>query len=266
MSATEIDLSKSYLGICQCCFREQVTKTLKNGESLRLVLHGYERPGSGYIIGDCSGHGYAPYEISCERTKEYKAILEAMIVRRRADLAKLPHAASLTIQVKDYDQDRYGRAVKVITIGRDWCGDDARHFGAPYDTFERRLKLAIANLESEIRHIEFDMKMLAQKIAEWKYAPETLRDHETVKADRARATAEEKAWKAFCRNWKQLWKYVAGTIAEHKRSSDYIAEAKEYGWNMEKVAADHRAKWGHLPTFPTNKERAAARKAKKEAA
>lgn len=52
-------------GTCQGCFKDQKTR---DG---RLVLHGYKRPGHGYILGNCWGHGYAPYQISCERTKQF---------------------------------------------------------------------------------------------------------------------------------------------------------------------------------------------------
>lgn len=53
-------------GLCSCCFRLQ--KLDANGN---LVHHGYERPGYGYIVGDCYGVGLKPLEVSCDGTKSF---------------------------------------------------------------------------------------------------------------------------------------------------------------------------------------------------
>lgn len=56
-------------GTCPCCFRKQKAR------DTRMVLHGYQRPGYGYIVGDCFGVRYAPFEVSCDGTKAYIARL-----------------------------------------------------------------------------------------------------------------------------------------------------------------------------------------------
>jgi len=65
------DLSTRYLGWCPVCERD--IKVRDNA----LVHHGYQRPGHGYIVGDCFGVGYEPYEVSSRCCKEYlKLVLD----------------------------------------------------------------------------------------------------------------------------------------------------------------------------------------------
>lgn len=49
--------SENPMGICPCCFRAQKVKP-----SGTMFVHGYERPGYGYIIGGCPGDMFKPYE------------------------------------------------------------------------------------------------------------------------------------------------------------------------------------------------------------
>ena len=71
-------------GTCQICFRKQQTR--KGG----LVLHGYKRPGWGYTVGKCLGCDHAPFEVSCERTKEFLAkVLRPALASAEKRLAAL---------------------------------------------------------------------------------------------------------------------------------------------------------------------------------
>ena len=59
-------------GTCGACFRN--IKLVQRGEKTVMALHGYNRPGDGYIIGECWGGNHSPYELSDEATKR---VLEA---------------------------------------------------------------------------------------------------------------------------------------------------------------------------------------------
>jgi hypothetical protein len=48
-----------------------------------MVHHGYVRPGRGHIVGDCFAVRRAPYEVSCDATRDYHARLSG----RRATAA-----------------------------------------------------------------------------------------------------------------------------------------------------------------------------------
>lgn len=71
------------MGTCQACFSVQ---KLPKG---RIALHGYERPGDGFIYGDCWGSHELPFEQSCEITKialnNYLASKERLLKYQTSD-------------------------------------------------------------------------------------------------------------------------------------------------------------------------------------
>lgn len=77
-------------GTCQACGGQQV---VADG---RIVLHGYQRPGLGWINGRCMGTGYEPAEHNVALTgMTIKACREAA-VEARAALANAPKLDRLT--------------------------------------------------------------------------------------------------------------------------------------------------------------------------
>lgn len=96
-------------GTCQCCFNPQ--KVSKGGGKL-MSLHGYQRPGIGYIIGDCMGQGEQPYEVSCELTKKLRGVVMGMKQEADAYLAKLKadevEELPASIPTNEKENDRYG--------------------------------------------------------------------------------------------------------------------------------------------------------------
>jgi len=75
-----------YVGNCQICEHDQ-----KLTVDMKMVHHGYRRPGHGTIEGDCPCVGADPYEVSCDRIKSYvKGLREALRVTnaRRAEIAE----------------------------------------------------------------------------------------------------------------------------------------------------------------------------------
>lgn len=67
--------SATHQGTCQCCGAIQKL----HGD--RLVLHGYQRPGTGEAVGRCPAVGQPPYELSCDWIK---GALPSMIQQRDA--------------------------------------------------------------------------------------------------------------------------------------------------------------------------------------
>lgn len=61
-------------GTCQICER---TCKLPKG---RISLHGYNRPGTGWINGRCPGSNELPYELSCEALARF--IATVLVARR----------------------------------------------------------------------------------------------------------------------------------------------------------------------------------------
>jgi hypothetical protein len=75
-SVTEVAGRLRYRGHCQFCGNAQV---VDNGV---LVLHGYSRPGIGYVFNECPCVGRKPLEAEQKLTEDY-------LVQARAELARL---------------------------------------------------------------------------------------------------------------------------------------------------------------------------------
>lgn len=179
-------------GTCACCFG---TFVVKKGV---MVLHGYKRPGIGYIIGNCPAtRTFKPYEVSVEGTKymlglatdylhvktNYLKSLKAGEIKSFVVKTKSPAYLAAKGLVRIYMPDSQ-RFVNLTVVK----GDGQKEPGT-YSTvewYETALKSAIYETEQTIDSIESDIKFLNGKIAEWK--PVNL---EVKLADAAAKIAEE---------------------------------------------------------------------------
>lgn len=163
-------------GTCQCCFNPQ--KVSKGGGKL-MSLHGYQRPGCGYIIGDCMGQGEQPYEVSCELTKKLRTQVENMRKSSQEYLAKLNanEVEELGAEVKtnEKERDRFGylrTKYTVVTVKRGAEASQNPFF--PNETWERVPSFeslredAISATERRIRQMTSHIDFLTTKITEWK--------------------------------------------------------------------------------------------------
>ncbi len=180
-------------GQCQACFREfavkPVAKSSKyiNIESIPrgkigLVLHGFERPGCGYLKGMCWGAGHPPYELSCEVTKAWcKSLKKVVLPAQKDHLRRLiareinTFTFSYRLYVNDPNRRGYGgyKDFEVqVTEGEPLPSNFPEGHRAP--DFNHLRKIAVANAESEIRHTEKFIVFLDDRITNWRYAPEKL--------------------------------------------------------------------------------------------
>jgi len=58
-----------------------------------MVHHGYLSPGRGHIVGDCFAVGRAPYEVSCDATRDYRAALQERLLAAHGFLTRLEAGA-----------------------------------------------------------------------------------------------------------------------------------------------------------------------------
>lgn len=144
-------------GTCPCCFRTQkLTPKSKHGSDLSrpgMVLHGYERPGFGFIEGNCFGVGWPPFELSSEGT-------EAMIppITKQIQNLKLSDLLERPEKVEDL-ADRFNvrkRHLKSETDPRDW---------------ESLLKEAVHRTKEKLSAMEDLKRELEQKARSWKPQP-----------------------------------------------------------------------------------------------
>lgn len=226
---TTLDLSKSYAGTCQACFNVQVTKNTGGRGQLAMVLHGYSRPGHGWIVGDCAGHGVQPYELSCEHTKMWRDTVALQLARTQVYLARLraDEVDELRIEVdvpRAKRKDRWARETKSIVIGRDWVDPNAKQWaGKPHD-FQWHRQNKISEQEMHERQMASTIKFLNEKITAWKYAPELLVEHDTYVANATRKSKEEAAAAKATRNatktqkaFNLAFRYVGQAISRHKK-------------------------------------------------
>lgn len=237
-----------FVGTCQACFGDHVVTP--EGE---IVLHGYKRPGDGAVRGDCIGTKREPYELSCELTKR---MLQTMMQTQE----------SSTTRLKQLEEDQVDflwitivvgpRQERPLKIGRDYSVSS-------YNNFEWHRRRAVAQLKSELDVLGRQVEFFSKKVADWKHAPEALRDHETlVREEKAVAAAKREA-RLWATNWKRLWAYIGSSIRNYKDESAWIAQVVAGGASQEvkqKRVEEFTKKYGHLEPWPTDKERANARK------
>jgi len=168
--------SGSPTGTCQCCFG-----TFKAPKSVTLSLHGYERPGNGYIVGRCRGEGHVPFEVSCEQTKIWLQELKGIRDGMKERLAKLEVNAieELVAWVDTNERDRNYRHVKkavVVKRGEEEKRnpfypetDSFRYYKIP--SFDALRKSTINEVKGNISQVENDITFVAGKVDSWVATP-----------------------------------------------------------------------------------------------
>jgi hypothetical protein len=143
---------------CPVCFRDILLDDAK-----KMVHHGYERPGHGYIVGDCFGVGYEPLEVSKKGSEAYLAkILRPHLAGRKLHLAELK-SGEIT-QFVELPRPRHNgqgpkEEPKIIT-----------KLDQP-EEFARRMERAIAATEHQIALVKADIATFEKVIPEWQPKP-----------------------------------------------------------------------------------------------
>lgn len=165
-------------GICQACLGEFHVHAKK------MVLHGYKRPGTGYIEGDCVGVGEAPYELSCELQKKLVASSRAKIADLQKNIDKL---SSPTFAGNLFVDGAYNPKIR---------GYDQVEVGPSDHRWNYKREALISNWRSLARQIQHNVDRWEAMIADWKIRPVRSFEEiqEQVKAQReAAAGARQRA-------------------------------------------------------------------------
>jgi hypothetical protein len=130
-------------GTCAACFRN-----IKLAPTGLMALHGYERPGHGYIHGRCVGGNHRPYELSAEGT-------ELMLQGTRNMLASVQkRLAALQAGPEKVESTNWRNEVLVHPKG---TPEYTRHVEHQIDEAERLIK-----------HLEYDVRIYEYLIKDWK--------------------------------------------------------------------------------------------------
>lgn len=177
-----------HIGNCQICERDQKLLEGRNLLGLRLVHHGYRRPGYGSIEGDCPGVGELPYEVSCELLKTYKVNMERHLVGLQAFAAKL--AAREVTSFEVLERRGYGSRDAELVEYRAGVTEPYR--------FERAFERLVRESERNIEGVRHAIARAAQRIESWRPMPiRTIEEEEAktsaLRAERAKDAAERRA-------------------------------------------------------------------------
>lgn len=153
-------------GLCPVCFGDYVVTSHHDARNKRvttkMVHHGYERPGVGYIVGDCHGVGFEPFEVSCEGTKSWLGVLKQTLARTKDLLNGVDKLESVSV-VTGTKYTGYGRRrvalpeYKVIKRGE---------LG-----FDREIEILRGKYERQIESLKRDIATYTKHIADWKPQP-----------------------------------------------------------------------------------------------
>ncbi len=136
-------------GTCPCCFGGFKLRDVAGNPG--MVIHGYKRPGCGYIISNCHGVNYLPYELSCSGTRVIRSLAEHHVNMLEAQLGLL-RAQPETLYIA-------GRNKEERVVPR----------GSPSYNYE--LSSKIQHVEWEIRSVRKDIALFITKIDTWTLQP-----------------------------------------------------------------------------------------------
>jgi len=160
-----------YIGTCPVCERQQRL------HKMRMVHHGYRRPGTGEIEGDCFGVGYPPYELSSEGTEDY---LEKLLGQREhyQDFLRRLEAGEVRTLHKDVSIGRFSPPKMVTLTPADG-----------YD-FDEELRSRIRDTRYYIRGLDTEIARCERLIKDWVKRPVRTIEEEAQELERLRVERE----------------------------------------------------------------------------
>lgn len=134
-------------GTCPVCFNEQ---KLNGGF---MVLHGYSRPGHGYVEGKCFGVGFEPFEKSSKGTVKWVEKLKNFLANSKKSLKELKSGKVKTLSYPV--RFKAGRPeLETIEPG--------------HKNWSQALDNATRKVEGDIKQVNSDIDWYTKKIDNWK--------------------------------------------------------------------------------------------------
>jgi hypothetical protein len=171
--------STRYIGLCPVC-----QNFIKVRDGL-LVHHGYERPGFGYIVGDCFGVHRPPHELSVETAKTWLEVMLGRMQELERRLERLPELQQLPEKVFTGRKSEIVYRKKSEVSEYDW------------NLLYRAEKL---NVEMSLREVKREVARVQALVDTWKPMPlktveEDVASKKAASAVRKEAQREVKAAK-----------------------------------------------------------------------
>lgn len=143
------------MGTCPACFGtfKLLPKTKRGHDKTMpgMVLHGYKRPGTGYIHGNCFGQDWPPFELSKEGTEAFLEALKNTEDDVEKAISNLKAGRIDTLYVEEKTKMR-----AVTREDPDWA---------------KVLKSKIEENEARLSNIQFVIGIVKKNLAGWKPEP-----------------------------------------------------------------------------------------------
>lgn len=206
-------------GTCAVCMRRQI---VWDGA---MVLHGYQRPGCGWITGDCFGTRRPAWELDPEAAVEFVGMLRGHVARLALRLTALRAGTVDTLSKRVEVLDERGRYVLDDDRRRTWKNVDVAR-GEP--EFAKLEAYEIGNTERDHAAAEAEVRALDKRIAAWKPAPLLPYD--------APPPVEEKpveiVWEPKCSLYVARRPGTTRSVGSGHDPAEVYAEANRKGWTL----------------------------------
>lgn len=153
-------------GTCPCCFGNfklvPRTKEGKDKSMPGMVLHGYERPGIGYIDGNCPGMNWPPFELSPEGTQHALLRAESWLKAAKESLDRWSNPDNIT-EIHEIERSLIpGRQLSTKVYKKEETN--------PHD-WDRLYRRQLADVKLNWDKADTQVKFLERKIASWTLQP-----------------------------------------------------------------------------------------------
>jgi len=152
-------MSEKLVGECQICQR---THKLRGK---LLVLHGYQRPGHGYITGECPGVGFEPYELSCARCVSF---LDWLLKKVETTNARHDSLIQGTASIRVYFDKRYPSNLRLEPTR---IADQAREIEPQDEEYENLRRQAEHATARKLDRMVLDVGYYTARVENWKPRP-----------------------------------------------------------------------------------------------
>jgi hypothetical protein len=164
---------------CPCCFRAMALN--KGGLVMR---HGWQEQGgrragsygNAWHVGECFGVGYAPYEVSCQGTKDFREVL----LRTKAQMEKgLATLEARPAKLRGSYTKGYGRNAETVKFELEDDGGDLENltyadrrdsYSNPTGSYAWNLKQRLDAAKRDLKALQHDLDFLTKAVEDWKAA------------------------------------------------------------------------------------------------
>lgn len=176
-----------FLGFCPCC--EGTFKVRDDN----LVHHGYQRPGWGYIVGDCYGACKTPHELSPETAKGYLELVTKYLAETKKSLAALPSKTELRVTTHKGETKTIEKTERPAG-GFDWDNDRKGSLALlqKCEEWERAYASREYELRSQERGLTRDVARMTAHVETWEAKELTTVEEESIQAAKLKAARETK--------------------------------------------------------------------------